>query len=424
MTASDGRFRAVAIATALVLSVLAGTALAAPGAAGVAASAAPGGSGDGVLAVGAEDPAADVAARSVRGVRVMTAPHDPLAFATRASFLARFPTREAVMAHLATTDRVAVGDYLVVEVAAAGIYDQVDDRHDLLGVDAAGNATGLFLAIRETNPPDTRAAHRVDFVHRDHLLFVAPEHEAVYLVVDTETAGLQPDTVYEAVFEINATNELVGSEREVAKATFVVDDREATVDTPDGSGHLDLPADANATVAGETTLAPGTRLAVVLDGAANDAPVAMTRTANVTANRTFAATFDLSGVPAGANLTATVEQGGDSLAGETNATVVEPPAAEGEATAATATASPATTAEPTTTGEVATVAPEATATSEATVTTTREATTADDAAGDAGAAPDDAAGNVIESPGQPSFGVAVALLVVLGTVALLATRRG
>jgi PGF-CTERM protein len=361
--------------------------------------------------------------RSLDGIRLMTAPYDAMAFTSRGEFRDRFPSPEDFLAHATPADRVAVGDYLVVEVDAAGIYDQVDDRYDLLGYDARGNATGLFLAIREMNAPPTRAPHLVDYVHRDHLLFVAPEHEALYLFVDTKTAEIQPDTVYEAVFEINATNELVDGEREVAKATFVVDDREATVDTPDGSGELEVAAGTNATITGETSLAPRTQVAVTLAGASTDVPVSMTRTANVTANRTFAATFDLAGVPAGATLTATVAHGDDSLAGETNVTVVEPRAADGEATAATATASPATTEEPTT-EEHSTTASEPATTETSEATTTQQTTANADAEDDADAQiVDDAAGNAIRSPGQPGFGAAAALVAVLGAVALLAYRR-
>lgn len=131
-----------------------------------------------------------------------------------------------------------------------------------------------------------------------------------------------------------------------------------------------LATEPNATVTGQTTLDAGTELLLVMRSTGSS-PFLASRKTTVGEDGRFAATFDLAGMPDGANATLTVRVGDEALTEVPVRLVAEP----------TPTASP---------------------TPEPTESPTQSNTSSDDG---------------------PGFGVMAALLATLGTASVLARRR-
>ncbi|SFL55128.1 hypothetical protein SAMN04487950_4177 [Halogranum rubrum] len=353
-------------------------------------------------------------AGSIDGMRIWTAPYGLLSFDTREEFVEEVG-QSGLESSVTETDRIAAGDYLVVQVDASGIYGQVSTRHDLMGIDEFGEDSGLSLDIYEVNPETSEEVRRVDLSSRDNVLVVDEANDTMFLVVNTNTDTFVPNTAYQATFQRNETNALVADsdpdeeDGESVSATFAVVDRDATLQT-DGT----FPQSANTTLRGTTSVAPGSRLTLELNSTNETETDALptSQTVTVADDGTFDGSLDLSDVPNGTNVTASVVWN-DEVIGNATGVVTQPVEDDAETT----TSDSESTAEPTTTESASTPTPEP---------TPAPTTTSDGAMGtgeSGGEGTGDAAATQTQSQ-SPGFGLVSALvaLVVLLGAAVLASR--
>lgn len=209
---------------------------------------------------------------------------------------------------------VAAGDALVVSVDGTGFGGALTAPKD--------GDVGLLL---NRTSPCLATDGLLD--GRESTVLVDSDSDRYYVVVDTAALDLEP---------LNATGgncapTLSGDDRAAvelqlpASSTLTVDGSEnATTEpfavaTPTAS--LDdstLRAGTNQSVSGSTVLAPGTELAVTVEGAGVDETTAAT----VDADGRFDATVDLTAAERFANLTVTVTTGGDPVTGGSRTAVV------------------------------------------------------------------------------------------------------
>lgn len=344
---------------------------------------------------------------SVDGMRIWTAPYDPLAFDTRQEFFDKVGM-DGLGSYVTETDRIAAGDYVVVQVDASGIYGQVSDRHDLTGVDGMGEETGLRLWIEEANPSATSdEVRRVDLTERENALIIDAANDTMYLLVDTHADAFVTDTVYEATFELNETNAMMADsdpdemDSVSVSETFAIVERRATIAT-DGK----LSRSANTTIRGTSSAAPGSQLTVELNGSVDALP--MSKTVTVSDDGTYNTSFDLTDVPIGTNVTASVVWDDEVIGNET--VVVVQQIDDDSATATPESTNESTTTATTTTTTAPTPTPEP----------TPEPTTTGDSATGGTDGGDGESGGATDTQ-SPGFGVVAAVVALLGA-ALLATR--
>lgn len=194
---------------------------------------------------------------------------------------------------ITTTDTIANGDVLVHQFKLSGIY----------GALAASNFTQLVergaldLTIEQTNPDTNRRPKRLDLnrsLANDSIHVVPDErNDVLYVNVDTgkavftngePTAGDE----FESTLTLNGESGLTERDRSISANVTLVG-AELSL------GTVALAADANQTVTGTTSIAPGSEVAVRLQRNGNSSFL-KTNTTTVKPNGTFVATFNLSAV--------------------------------------------------------------------------------------------------------------------------------
>jgi len=292
------------------------------------------------------------------------------------------------------SDTVAIGDRLIVQVNASGIFGYVsDDSGNGLGSVYDGNSPyGVYLNI--TSVAGSNQASSSLSLSGDEAQLITPDDPAsntMFLVVDTRGLGLDDGDDYEVSFQVG------NEEQSSSPNPYVDDDEEQRVETEvtfqsnDASfnnvqdGDLQVEQSSDAMVSGTTNAAPGEELSIRLRKT-GESPFLMTQTVVVQSDGSFNGTFDTSAIPVDTTFTASVREGGDVISDDVDGVIVESVTPTPETT----TAPPETTTAP---PETTTAPPETTM-----------------------------APTETESPGQPGFGVAIAILALLGA-ALLALRR-
>lgn len=174
---------------------------------------------------------------------------------------------------------VARGDWLVLHVEATGLSGFLSKS--ILDGDRHGVAMSFARSNLEMNVAPNEFDG--DAVRR---LVPHPNHEGFYLFVDTADHDIEAGDRYDATFSVTSDGHLA-DEREAVSTTFRVVERRVDLQY-DGS---ELVVEGETTIEGTTTLAPGTTVNVT----ARDEeilPFLTPQMATVTADRTFAATFD------------------------------------------------------------------------------------------------------------------------------------
>ncbi|NHN61489.1 MULTISPECIES: BGTF surface domain-containing protein [Halorussus] len=340
--------------------------------------------------------------RSTGGIQVWTAPD------------AADVDSVSGLAEVATQDQdVAYQDWAVVEVQASGLYGYVQNISDL-----DNNETGVSMNVTrlgEINVPDEQVPLQ------QGRLFVDESGDRFFFVVDSN--ALEANATYHATFNLTAANPYVEPGNETSLETnFTVVPRDASFDQP-----VEVPPSSDATISGNSTLAPGSELTVE---AANvdDNPFLKRQTATVSEDGTWEATFDFSDVPADTNFTASITELDVNATGQVVGEGAGAAAAEQTTTAA---------AQQTTAAEETPAAgdeEETTAADGGAETTAADGAAAEETATEMGAettaAADDAAAEettttVEANAPAPGFGPVAALLglAVLLAGGALATRR-
>lgn len=223
---------------------------------------------------------------------------------------------------------VAENDKLVLELRAEGLSSAIAARNEsnLTARFSAWVATdGVSLRVRETTPGPSKPAIFVNVTDPDSAT-VVPGHrdDAYYLVVDTETVPVTDNyeptgdrtdlrtSEYRANLTLTNESGLVES-RASAEANFSVRPREAGVVTEFGSHRVHVGSAPNRSVPVKTTLAPGSKVTVVVEGPGDPFPFEATgRVRNASDGFVFAPTFDFSDVPPGTEFTVTASHRGES----------------------------------------------------------------------------------------------------------------
>lgn len=233
----------------------------------------------------------DLGARSTDGLVTWTAPAAAFGNVTDTSEVATAVNRGVIT----TAETVAAGDVLVAQVEASGVH----------GALAAANLSTLVergvldFGVRQTNPETNRQPKTLNVtasLDNDSIQVIDdPDNDTLYVNVDTgaatvEHGSIAPGDAYEITFGVNESSGLAtGAESLSANVS---------ISSPTlGLGSVALAAATNQTVAGTTSIAPGSRVRVTIAATTNGS-IARTATATVGSNGTFAAEFNLSGVPA------------------------------------------------------------------------------------------------------------------------------
>lgn len=194
---------------------------------------------------------------------------------------------------ITTTDTVAVGDVLVLQFKLSGIYGALE----------AANFTQLVkrgaldLTMVQTNPgpnhQPTRLAVRrsiaTDAIH------VIPDegNDILYINIDTGAAAftngnLTPGDKYEVTLTLNGKSDLAANDTSLSSNVTIVG-------TELSFGEVTLAAGPNQTVAGTTSLAPGSEVTVRLQNNGTGSFI-KTNTTTVKPNGTFVAEFNLTDI--------------------------------------------------------------------------------------------------------------------------------
>jgi hypothetical protein len=220
----------------------------------------------------------------------------------------------------ATTERprVAGGDQLVLRVEATGVSGVLDGAYDLDADGADAGTHGVALELAEANGSGV-----VDVSGAT----VVPDREAdrYYVVFEPDAvSSLRPNTNYTARFLIDDRNPFVASGEELAVSTeFRIVERTATFDASEDEIRVEKPAlDGEASVYGDSTVAPGTQLLVVMRGTGNST-LFQTDTVTVSRYGSWRARFDLEGVPEETTVTLKVRDGSAVVSDRVTGVVVE-----------------------------------------------------------------------------------------------------
>jgi hypothetical protein len=195
---------------------------------------------------------------------------------------------------ITTTDTIATGDVLVNQFKLSGVY----------GALAASNFTQLVergaldYSLVQTNPDTNRRPKRLNLnrsLANDSIRVIPDErNDVLYINVNTTRAVFENGAPaagdeFKSTLTLNGESNLAESDQSIsANVTFVGAELSLS--------EVTLTADANQTVTGTTSVAPGSEVTVRLQN--NDTgSFVKTNTTMVKPNGTFVATFNLSDIP-------------------------------------------------------------------------------------------------------------------------------
>ena len=221
--------------------------------------------------------------------------------------------------NLTTTDVVANGDTLVVQVNASGLEGALDNRDGSqtmteLYTSVSGDGPGIFNltfegeSIPNAGPQETNIGN----LSNDNLSVLYDDaNDSHYVVINSENLTDNDQFEYEDgdSFTANFTvfeqeDGLVGSDT-FELGEFDIEDPEAELRT-DENDEIVLGAAAGQEVTGDTNLAPGTDMEIELDSDSSGDPFVIRPEATVQQDGTFTGVADLSENDAGSEFTAEI----------------------------------------------------------------------------------------------------------------------
>ncbi|KAB7518633.1 DUF7827 domain-containing protein [Halosegnis rubeus] len=339
--------------------------------------------------------------RSTTGAVSHTAPGD-----ATASTAADYEDAAGVVDAATQRSTVAMGDQMIFQVNANGLYGYVDSASDL----QAGSGNGVSLSVEQTGDLTNQAPKTVPVGNTE--VYFDSTNDTFLVVYDTNDGAMRNSQSvdfsageeYTAEFVIDGDNNpyVATGETETVSSSYMIEERTVSFDT-NADDEISVAATSDATISGETTMAPGTEF-TVRARASGSSPFLKTGDAVVGSEGDFSSAFDFSGVSENTTFTVTVPSQGLVNNAET----------DGVVTNETDTETPT----PTPTPEPATETPTPTPTPEpATETPTPTPEPATETPTEGGATPTETSGS------QPGFGGAVAIVALAGA-ALIALRRG
>jgi PGF-CTERM protein len=317
---------------------------------------------------------------------------------------------------------IASQDWAVVQFTeTSGIYGYYAEN----GFDGEG----LDFTLEEADPGQNQEPITIRGENNENAIYVVESDETdnLFVLINTGADGIEAtqdgETLDEELDaedlegEWNATltigNEIVDPDDSDAEETvsteFEVVERTAELDTNDDDV-VEVFANENATVTGETAIAPGSEITVTIQSESGaDNPFVNRQDVNVSDDGTFEAQFDTSDLEVGTNFTASLSatpQLTEDSTDEYDAVIVEgEPSEDTETTEMTETTTETTT--------------DSSGEGETTTTAADDGGSGSDGGSDDGGS--DTTPTTTETT-SPGFGIAVALIALAGA-ALLAGRR-
>jgi len=316
---------------------------------------------------------------------------------------------------------LSLEDLLIIKVDVSGVFGHIanKDLETVLGGVAAdsGRAHGMNLTIKQTDAVSNQDAIVFALTTDDATIakaqmYTDEDNNAFYVVIDsadatTTNGSLEKGQDYKVTFFIDEYNPYVDDDDEddnKYEIEFNYVKEEANVSGLDADDDLRIQPEAASVISGTASVAPGTELSVRVRNTGDD-PFLKTQTADVTSAGTWSVTFDLSDVDVGTEFSVVVLRAGSEISDEVDVEAV--------ADTATPTAEPTIviktvevirgTPTPQTIVEVQIVVQERTVVIEKVIENVRTV-------------------RVTPTPGQPGFGLAIAVVALLAA-ALLAVRR-
>ena len=249
------------------------------------------------------------------------------------------------------------GDRVVIQVNASGLYGHLDDGDLGKIVSNTTDNEGVILYLEQSNEAANQDPKTFDLGDADGQkaeLYVDPDNDTLFAVLDlrsfpalrngNDAGNVEDGERYDVAFQVGIADNDAGLDEgdagfnnvdDVEENPYVNDDDEELVATQlsivetdatfnglNQDDELILSADEDVVVTGTTSVAPGTNLSVRLRSEGNFLLTA--EDVEVTSDRTWRATFDLSDVEPGANFTATVRRGGSEISDEVDGRVLGP----------------------------------------------------------------------------------------------------
>lgn len=316
---------------------------------------------------------------------------------------------------------LSLEDLLIIKVDMSGVFGHIvnKDLETVLGGVAAdsGIAHGMNLTIKQTDAVSNQdaivfALTTDDAAAAKAQMYTDADNNAYYVVVDSQDAtttngDLAKGQDYKITAFIDEFNPYVKDSTEAAnklEATFQYVKEEAKIDGLNADDDLRVVPGTATVISGTATVAPQTEISVRVRNT-GDNPFLKTKAIDVAADGTWSATFDLSDVAIGTEFKVVVLRSGAEISDSTDVEAVT--------TTATPTAEPKIvtrtieiirgTPTPQTIVEVRVEVQERTVVIEKVIENVRTV-------------------QVTPTPGQPGFGLAIAVVALLAA-ALFAVRR-
>lgn len=224
-------------------------------------------------------------------------------------------------------DEVAMDDNLVLGVDASGIHGLLAQNEDSeINALADGN-DNLNLTIEQQNPGANRDPITVDLTNSSAEFYSDADNDTVYVVMNTDALSdkdedgrtVEAGQEYTATFTVN--EDYYGlDDNESVETNFELVETEGSFDNLNDEDVLEVEQNDEASVTGETNVAPGTELEV-RHRASGDNAFLKTESVEVQSDGTFEGTFDFGDEDLEVNFTSRLIH--DNDLSEVDATVVE-----------------------------------------------------------------------------------------------------
>jgi len=224
-----------------------------------------------------------------------------------------------------TTDTIAAGDVVTHRLEATGIFGAVTAAGDL---PTFLSQTDAEIVISEVDAGPNADADSISLEDAPSSAYnvVTDGEGVVYVNVDSSALGDDFETGQELIVDLTLTEDTNLVEEETTlNDTFTLVDRTASFDTEevDDTDTIVVRAEENATITGETSVAPGTEFNVRVRST-GDNPFLLDDDVEATEDGTFEAEFDFSDVSANTTFEASIIGGNFDEADTDVAGVVEP----------------------------------------------------------------------------------------------------
>lgn len=206
------------------------------------------------------------------------------------------------------SDDVSVDDKLVVQVESTGIFSDLHEDMEAAdlaeGAELDNDGSGMYLKVEEAEPGPNSKAKEIDLATGD--LIRDADNNTFYVVfnVNHEDDGgeWEEDNDYEAIFNVTQDNRYIDEDAddfdgdedyEKVTSEFSVNEQEIEFDAANEDDLVELPNGEEVDVTGTTTIAPKSEIQLTVRSDSSTSYLETYRV-EVTENRTFSQTYDLS----------------------------------------------------------------------------------------------------------------------------------